>query len=197
MPFITKSTMGETIQAGAGKAVQESESMGFGGVFKVTCHDASGNLKWEDVFHNLVVNEGLQDLNTKYFKGVTYTAAWYIGLVDGTGSPTYAAGNTLASHSSWTEIAGTGFGGTVYTGNRKTATFGTATTANPSVIDNSASTAVFSIAASATIAGAFLCDQASSNTGVLFSAGNFTGGSKTVASGDTVNVTYQFSAAAV
>jgi hypothetical protein len=111
--------------------------------------------------------------------------------------PPHGAGLPLRSHSGWTEIAGTGFGGTVYTGNRKTATFGTATTADPSVIDNSASTAVFSIAASATIAGAFLCDQVTSTTGVLFSAGNFTGGNKTVASGDTVNVTYQFSADAV
>jgi hypothetical protein len=194
---IAKSSMAENIQASVGKTAHGEEMTGLGGVYTMTCYDKDGNLKWEDQFHNLVVNQGLQDLNTKYFKGVTYTAAWYLGLVDGATTPTYAAGNTLTSHSGWTEIAGTGFGGTVYTGNRKTATFGTATTADPSVIDNSASTAVFSIAASATIAGAFLCDQATSNTGVLFSAGNFTGGSKTVASGDTVNVTYQFSADAV
>jgi hypothetical protein len=194
---IAKSSMAENIQASVGKTAQGEEMTGLGGVYTMTCYDKDGNIKWEDQFHNLVVNQGLQDLNTKYFKGVTYTAAWYLGLVDGATAPSYLAGNTLASHASWTEIAGTGFGGTVYTGNRKTATFGTATTADPSVIDNSASTAVFSIAASATIAGAFLCDQATSNTGVLFSAGNFTGGSKTVASGDTVNVTYQFSADAV
>lgn len=194
---IAKSSMAENIQASVGKTAQGEEMTGLGGVYTMTCYDKDGNIKWEDQFHNLVVNQGLQDLNTKYFKGVTYTAAWWLGLVDGTSAPSYAAGNTLASHSGWTEIAGTGFGGTVYTGNRKQAVFGTATTANPSVIDNSASTAVFSIAASATIAGAFLANQETSNTGVLFSAGNFTGGSKTVASGDTVNVTYQFSAAAV
>lgn len=194
---IAKSSMAENIQASVGKTAQGEEMTGLGGVYTMTCYDKDGNIKWEDQFHNLVVNQGLQDLNTKYFKGVTYTAAWWLGLVDGTSAPSYAAGNTLASHSGWTEIAGTGFGGTVYTGNRKQAVFGTASTANPSVIDNSASTAVFSIAASATIAGAFLANQETSNTGVLFSAGNFTGGSKTVASGDTVNVTYQFSAAAV
>ena len=194
---IAKSSMAENIQASVGKTAQGEEMTGLGGVYTMTCYDKDGNIKWEDQFHNLVVNQGLQDLNTKYFKGVTYTAAWWLGLVDGTSAPSYAAGNTLASQSGWTEIAGTGFGGTVYTGNRKQAVFGTASTANPSVIDNSASTAVFSIAASATIAGAFLANQETSNTGVLFSAGNFTGGSKTVASGDTVNVTYQFSAAAV
>jgi hypothetical protein len=47
--------------------------------------------------------------------------------------------------------------------------------------------------ATATIAGAFLCTVASGTSGVLFSAGDFTGGDKSVASGDTLNVTYTFS----
>ena len=191
MPFITKSTMGETIQAGAGKAVQESESMGFGGVFKVTCFDASGNLKWEDVFHNLVVNEGLQDLNTKYFKASGYTAAWYLGLVLGPGSgTTYAATDTLPSHPGWTED-------TNYAGSRKAVTFGTASLADPSVIDNSASPSVFVMNNTTTVAGAFLTTVASGTSGILFSVGDFTGGDKIVASGDTLNVTYTFSADAV
>jgi hypothetical protein len=191
MPFIAKSTMGETIQAGAGKAVQESESMGFGGVFKVTCLDASGNLKWEEAFHNLVVNEGLQDLNTKYFKASGYTAAWYLGLVTGPGSgTTYSANDTLAVHAGWTED-------TNYTGNRKAVTFGTASLADPSVIDNSASPSVFVMNNTTTVAGAFLATVASGTSGILFSAGDFTGGDKIVASGDTLNVTYTFSADAV
>jgi hypothetical protein len=191
MPFITKSTMGETIQAGAGKAVQESESMGFGGVFKVTCLDASGNLKWEEVFHNLVVNEGLQDLNTKYFKASGYTAAWYLGLVTGPGSgTTYSANDTLAVHAGWTED-------TNYAGSRKAVTFGTASLADPSVIDNSASPSVFVMNNTTTVAGAFLATVASGTSGILFSAGDFTGGDKIVASGDTLNVTYTFSADAV
>jgi hypothetical protein len=40
-----------------------------GGVYKVVCHDADGNFKWEETTHNLVVNQGLQDMNTKYFSG--------------------------------------------------------------------------------------------------------------------------------
>ena len=191
MPFIAKSTMGETIHAGAGKAVQESESMSFGGVFKVTCFDAAGNLKWEDVFHNLVVNEGLQDLNTKYFKASGYTAAWYLGLVNGPGSGTaYAATDTLALHPGWTED-------TNYTGNRKAVTFGTASLADPSVLDNSASPSVFVMNNTTTVAGAFLTTVASGTSGILFSEGDFTGGDKLVASGDTLNVTYTFSADAV
>ena len=165
-----------------------TERVGAGGVFTVTCHGPDGQFKWSDSFHNLVVNEGLQNMNQTFFKGSGYTAAWYLGLVTGPGSgTTFAAGNTLASHAGWTE-------NTAYTGNRKAVTFGTATTADPSVIDNSAAPSSFTMNANAqVIAGAFLCSVASGTSGVLFSAGDFTGGDKTVDSGDTLAVTYTFS----
>jgi hypothetical protein len=185
---IAKSQMGETVQAGVGKTAQGDAHVGLGGIFNVQCFDADGNLKWEDQFHNLVVNEGLQDLNNKYFKGVSYSAAWYLGLVTGPGSgTTYAASDTLASKA-WTEF-------TDYTGNRKAVTFGTPTLADPSVISNSASPSSFTISgAGGTVAGAFLTSVATGTSGILFSEGDFTGGDKIVASGDTVNVTYTFNA---
>jgi hypothetical protein len=165
------------------------ESAAGGGVFHFKCYDKDGNLKWEDSAKNLVVNGGLQDMNTKYFKGVTYTAAWYIGLVNDSGFSAYAAGDTLASHAGWTET--TAYSG----GNRATATFGTATTADPSVINNSGSPAVFSITGTVTVRGAFLCDvqSNSSTSGLLFSVSNFTGGNRSVVNGDTLNVSYEFS----
>jgi hypothetical protein len=186
---IAKSQMGETVQAGVGKSVQERERGSFGGVFKVECFGPDGKKKWEDEFHNLVVNEGLQDLNNKYFKGVTYSAAWYLGLVTGPGSgTTYNAGDTLATHAGWTEF-------TNYSGNRKAVTFGSPTLADPSVINNSASPSQFVISGGGgTVAGAFLASVASGTSGILFSEGDFTGGDKIVASGDTVNVTYTFNA---
>ena len=170
-----------------------TERVGAGGVFTVTCRDPQGNLKWTDSFHNLVVNQGLQDMNSKYFKGAGYTAAWYLGLVTGPGSGTaFAAGDTLASHAGWTE--NTNYTTTNGAGARATVTFGTATTADPSVISNSASTASFTMTANAqTIAGAFLASVSSGTSGILFSAGDFTGGDKTVDSGDTLAVTYTFS----
>jgi len=186
---IAKSQMGETVQAGVGKSAQGEARAGLGGIFNVQCFDADGNLKWEDTFHNLVVNEGLQDLNNKYFKGVTYSAAWYLGLVTGPGSgTTFAAADTLASHAGWTEF-------TDYTGNRKAVTFGTPTLADPSVINNSASPSQFVITgAGGTVAGAFLASVDTGTSGILFSEGDFTGGDKIVASGDTINVTYTFNA---
>jgi hypothetical protein len=169
----------------------DGERVGAGGVFTVTCVGADGQEKWSDTFHNLVVNQGLQDMNSKYFVGAGYTAAWFLGLVQGPGSgTTFAAADTLASHAGWTELVP----GTAYTGNRKTATFGTATTADPSVISNSASPASFAMLVNGTVvAGALLASVNSGTSGILFSAGDFTGGDKTVDNGDTLNVTYSFS----
>jgi len=167
------------------------QSTKLGGVFTVECHDANGNLKWEEDFHNLVVNEGLQYSNTQVFNGVTYTATWYIGLVDGPGAGnTYGPTDAMNSHVGWTENVG-------YTQTKRpTMSFGSATEADPSVIATSA--AVFSVNATGTIAGAFVTTEntKSGTTGTLFSVGNFTVGDRGVVSGDTLNVTYTFSAAA-
>ena len=186
MPIENSKTQ-DAVQAGMIANKQAFDALGAGGVYSVECVGPDGQVKWTDTFHNLVMNEGVQDMNTQYFKGSAYTASPFLGLVTGPGSgTTFAAGDTLASHAGWTES-------TDYAGSRKAVTFGTATTANPSVITNSASPSSFVMNATVTIAGAFLCTVASGTSGVLFSAGDFTGGDKLVDSGDTLNVTYTFS----
>jgi hypothetical protein len=178
----------DTVSAGLVARTGSESSARAGGVFHVECFDKDGNLKWETTEHNLVVNEGLQDMNTQYFKGSTYTAAFYLGLITGPGSgTTFAAADTLASKA-WTEY-------TDYSGSRKAVTFGTATTADPSVISNSASPSQFTISgAGGVVAGAFLCTVSSGTSGVLFSESDFQSpGDRTVVSGDTLNVTYTFS----
>jgi hypothetical protein len=178
----------DLVSAGLTAKTGFSETAKGGGIFRVQCLDKDGNLKWEDTMHNLVVNVGLQDMNAKYFTGSSYTAAFYLGLVTGPGSGTsYAATDTLASHSGWTEFSG-------YSGNRKTVTFGSATSADPSVISNSGSAASFSITSSGTVAGAFMCTVSSGTSGILFSEADFQSpGDRVVVSGDTLNVTYTFS----
>jgi hypothetical protein len=161
-----------------------------GGVFTVQCHDAQGNLKWEAAAPNLVMNGGLQDMNTEYFTGSSYTATWYLGLYGPASSNDPAAGDTMASHAGWTEEVG------YSQATRPACTFSTATTADPSVITNSAAPAAFSINATATIGGAFLTSDntKSGTTGVLFSAADFASpGDRNVVSGDTLSVTYTFS----
>ena len=162
------------------------------GVYKIQCHDAQGNLKWEDVAPNLVVNVGLQDMNAKYFTGSAYTAAWYIGLYGSGATNSPAAGDTMSSHAGWTEVV-------AYSqATRPACTFGTPTTANPSVATNSASPATFSINATTTVGGAFLTSNntKSGTTGTLYSAADFSApGDRAVTNGDTLSVTYTISLA--
>ena len=184
---LAKST--DTVTAGMIAGTRPVAKARAGGVYRVECVGADGKVKWVEEAHNLVVNEGLQNMVAAYLDAATQTTTWYVGLITGPGSgTTIAAGDTLASHAGWTEF-------TNYTGNRKTATFGTATTADPSVIDNSASPASFAITgAGGTVAGAFLASVATGTSGILFSASDFQSpGDRVVVSGDTLNVTYTFS----
>jgi hypothetical protein len=187
MMFNDKAKSGEQITAGLVAKTQSPESAKGGGIFQLQCFDKDGNLKWQDKMHNLVVNEGLQDMNSKYFKGSSYTAAFFLGLIIGPGAA-YASGDALASHAGWIEFVN-------YSGTRKTLTLGTPTLADPSVIDNSGSVASFAISgAGGTVSGAFLCTVASGTSGILFSEANFQSpGNRAVVSGDVLNVTYTFS----
>jgi hypothetical protein len=174
----------------AGSSAAESASAK--GLYKIQCHDKDGNLKWEDEAPNLVVNVGLQDMNAKYFTGSAYTAAWYIGLYGAAASNNPAAGDTMSSHAGWTEV-------TAYSqATRPACTFGTPSTANPSVATNSASPASFSINGTTTVGGAFLTSNStkSGTTGTLYSAADFSSpGDRAVVSGDTLSVTYTLSLA--
>lgn len=185
-----KSKAIDQVVAGVTKGKGLTEGVRGGGVFTVECRDKDGNLKWTAKSPNLVVNVGLQDMNTKYFSGSAYTAAWYIGLYGAAASNNPAASDTAASHAGWTEV-------TAYSqATRPAATFGTATTADPSVISNSASPATFSINGTTTVGGAFLISNNTKGgtTGTLFSAADFQSpGDRSVVNGDTLSVTYQFS----
>ena len=185
-----KSSASDKVACDVVKGKGVTDGVRGGGIFTVECRDKDGNLKWSDSTPNLVVNVGLQDMNTKYFSGSSYTVAWYIGLYGAASSNNPAAGDTAASHAGWTEV-------TAYSqSTRPAATFGTATTADPSVISNSASPATFSMNATTTVGGAFLISNNTKGgtTGILFSAADFQApGDRSVVSGDTISVTYQFS----
>ena len=161
------------------------------GRFLIECYDKDGLLKWSAEESNLVVNVGLQYMAGTALTSTAQITTWYIGLYGAGASNTPAAGDTMASHDGWTEV-------TPYAGTRPTATFAAATLANPSVVTNTASPASFAITGTATVGGAFLTSNntAGGSTGVLFSAADFQSpGDRAVVSGDTLNVTYQFSLA--
>ena len=150
----------------------------------VICKDAKGREKWREVNDNLVTNAGLNDILDKYLKGSSYTAAWYIGIKS---VGTAVAADTMASHSSWSELAG-------YTQSTRPA-LSLGTVASQSV-DNSASKGTFSVNATATVAGAFLStDNTKSGTsGTLYGVVDF-GSSRAVISGDTLEVTVTLTSA--
>ena len=190
--FNDKTTSTDQMTAGLVMGTHSGEKAVATGVYKIQCHDAQGNLKWEAESKNLVVNVGLQDMNAKYFTGSSYTAAWYIGLYGAGASNNPAASDTMSSHAGWTEIV------PYSNATRPACTFGTPTTANPSVATNSASPASFSINATATVGGAFLTSNStkSGTTGTLYSAADFASpGDRAVANGDVLNVTYTLSLA--
>jgi len=188
--MLTKAKSAETVGANVQKGNGTSERLKGGGIFTVRCHTKDGNLKWEKKSHNLVVNIGLADMNTRYFKGSGYTAAWYIGIYGSAASNNPSSTDTMSSHAGWTEV-------TAYSNaTRPAATFGAATTADPSVIANSASPAQFLINASANVGGAFLTsgDLPGGTSGTLFSASDFAApGDRVVQNGDVLSVTYTFS----
>ena len=152
------------------------------GAYTVECIGADGQVKWTDSFPNLVTTVGKNEMLDKALAGVTYTAAWYLGLVTGPGSGnTYLAANTASSHAGWTEAV-------PYSNSTRPAASWSAASGGA----KSSTATSFTINASATVAGAFLINDStkSGTTGVLFSVGNFSGGDRTIASGDTLNVTY-------
>jgi hypothetical protein len=170
----------------AGEAAQAT------GIYYVECRDKDGNLKWEAQSKNLVVNVGLQYMAGTALTSVSQITTWYLGLYGAGASNAPAAGNTMSSHSSWTEDVN------YSNATRVVATLATATTANPSVVTNSASPAIFNINGSTTIGGAFLTSGSakSGTAGTLFSAADFgSPGDRVVVSGDTLTVTYTFSLA--
>jgi hypothetical protein len=191
---ITK--LGDSFGASASYGGGSAETVGLEGVYVATCFDANGVEKWSDVIENLTTNVGRKNLMDSYFAN-TGGGAIVMGLGGASGgSFTPAYGDTQPSHAGWLEVGGAN--APTYSGTRKTPSFSAATTANPSVLSTSAAV-VFSMTSSGTVWGAFINVGGSTaidnTTGTLFSIGAFTAGSKTVTSGDTINVTYSLSAA--
>ena len=185
-----------TLQAGAA----QNETVGIEGFYQVECRDAQGNLKWTQEFPNLVNSIGKELMLNTLLKGSAYTVTGpYLGLI-GTTSPTFAASDTMTSHSGWTEFINYTVGVSAVRG---TAVFGNAssTGSSPSNVTTSTATAItYTITgAGGNVTGCFLtlgsgASSTQNNTGgTLYSAGAFAT-AKTTTAGDTVSVTYSTTA---
>jgi hypothetical protein len=148
-------------------------------------------VKWERDAPNVVTTVGANALLDAGLAGSSYTAATYMGLI---GAVSYSGvpviGDTMASHSTWTEAGGTN--APTYTGPRKTVSWSAAASKSKSP----SSAPVFAITGSGTAKGVFLVYGSGavatldSTAGVLYSAGLFTGGDQVVAATNTLTVTY-------
>ena len=105
----------------------------------------------------------------------------------------------MSSHAGWIEVGGSN--APAYTGNRQSPSWTAASnngSASPSnVVSKAAAALTFSMTSGGTVFGCFINSGASASatkdtgtTGILYSAGSFTGGSKIVANGDSIAVTY-------
>lgn len=186
--LIEKTQSTDTVASGLIAKTSASEGVGAAGVFTLTCFDKDGNLKWEEKGSNLVVNTGLQYMVATSLDAGAQTTSWYLGLIQGPGA-TVSGTDTMAALG-FTEI-------TAYSQvTRPQCVFGTATTANPSVINNTASTAQFDMTGTATVGGSFLTsnDTKGGTIGTLFSGKAFSSpGDRSVVNGDILRVTYSFS----
>lgn len=192
---------GDSAVATLATSVVGTETVGIEGVYHVECRDASGNLKWEESFPNLVNAVGKQLLlDTLLRTSGTYTTVGpFLGLINGA-SPTFTAADTMTSHTGWTEFINYTVGGSAVRG---TAVFSASSSSGttPSNVTTSAASAItYTITgAGGTVGGCFLCTGSGasstlSNTGgVLYSAGAFAT-AKVTTVGDTVSVTYSTTA---
>ena len=183
-----KTNVGDSCSATIDRGASYEESMVLKGTYQVDCHDASGVLKWVDVIGNLVTTVG-KNSSMDTMLGNVAVGAVVMGL-KGTG--TALVTDTQASHT-WLEVGLAN--APTYSGTRKTPVFSAASAGAKAT----STPVVFTMTGSGTIAGCFINLGGSATqdntTGVLFSAGDFTAGSKIVTSGDTLSVSYTATAA--
>jgi hypothetical protein len=169
------------------------------GVYTFECRGPDGELKWRDTIDNVVCTEGKNLAFDTFIAGSSYTATGpYLGLISSVSWVQVAATDTgvqINGTNQWKEAGGGN--APTYTGNRPTTSGGWNAASGGAKALTTAIT--FSITGTGTIEGGFILYGSGALAtkddahGVLWSAGTFSGGVKTVGSGDTVSVSYSTS----
>jgi hypothetical protein len=168
-----------------------------GHVYRIEYVDPDPAKSWSEEFTNLVPDVALNKILDDTYKTKSADAAFAVGLIVGPGAAGVAAGDTMTSHTGWTESV-------VYSdAGRPAWTPGTVAAKS---VSNSGSPAVFNVNTSGTVGGCFLVSgtagtsagqigQKSGTGGTLRSCGAFSSGDKTVSNGGTLTVTITATAA--
>lgn len=150
--------------------------------------DSMGNVKWTEEFDNLVTTEGKNHLLNNGLAGPATAVNVRMSLIT---SGTPVVGDTYATHAGFTEL------GSGVVASRGTPTFSAASGGSKAT----SSAVSFSIVGTGTITGCAInaivgavgnlgvVGDTATAGGILYSAGLFAS-SKSVSSGDTLNVTY-------
>lgn len=159
--------------------------------------DELSELAWGATAVNTVCTVGKNLALDTFLAGSSYTVVGpFLGLISSASYSATAATDTMSSHSGWLEAGTTNAPQwtTPASGARATTNAGWASAAAGSKALSAAKS--FSISTSGTVKGAFLVygsgavATAMDTNGILMSAGVFSGGDKTVANLDTLNVSY-------
>ena len=175
-------TAREGMKAQIGAADALCEALSATGKYSVQCHDADGNLLWKEEIKNLVTTEGKNNLLDNHLSGAGYTAHWYIGLISSDSYSAVSADDTMANHAGWTEDID-------YTQTARPTTAWSSAAAGQKTLSSGV---VYTMNKAGTVKGCFLTSDSAKGgtTGVLYSAGLFTGGDQPVTSGNTLTVSY-------
>lgn len=155
-------------------------------IWTVNCYDRYGMLKWGETKKNLITTEGLNHILETELNGGAQEANWYIGLKS---VGAVDASDVMTSHGGWYEIVD------YSQGTRPQLVLGSAVNGS---IDNTANKGIYSITASNTVSGAFICSDSAKNgtAGVLYGVVDFIV-SRDVISGDTLEVAVTMTASSV
>lgn len=173
------------------KMIDSAANARMSSIYTFEAFAPDGSLRWTESVPNTVVDEGLDELLDKTFKGSSYTAAWFCGLIDNANFTAINTNDTAAKNTTsapsfpttnnWRES-------TAYSNaTRPALTLGTVSGQS---VSNSASKCSFTINATATINGAFTATNSTKGgtSGKFYSVTSFSG-TRSVLNGDTLNVT--------
>lgn len=180
----TQDIIGASVSRGG---AQNDEMMALGR-YKVDCLDANGNVKWTEEFDNLVTTQGKNHLLDNGLAGPASAVAARMSFIT---SGTPVVGDTYATHAGFTEL-GSGVIAARGTPSFSAASAGvkqTSAAVSASIIGTGTVTGVAINVVVGTVGNLGVVADTATAGAILYSAGLF-GTSKSVSSGDTLNVTY-------
>jgi hypothetical protein len=178
----------DSIGASVTRGGSQDESMSVLGHYTVECVGSDGQVKWNEDFDNLVTTQGKDHLLNNGLAGPATAVAVRMSFIT---SGTPVVGDTYASHAGFTEL-GSGIiaaRGTPAFSASSAGVKSTSSAVSASVIGTGTVTGVAINLVVGAVGNLGVVADTATSGGILYSAGLF-GSSKSVSSGDTLNVTY-------